>query len=75
MPSLRHSRYYGAQEVRLVRELRDLSTPPAHGACVVASSASAAVSPRIRMDVPLEVSVRRERAAPRGGVCIDGCWG
>lgn len=58
VPSLRHSRYYGAQEVRLAKALRDMATPPAHGARVVASSATAAVSPRIRIDVPLEARRR-----------------
>uniref|UniRef100_A0A7S0QVE5 Small ribosomal subunit protein mS29 n=1 Tax=Pyramimonas obovata TaxID=1411642 RepID=A0A7S0QVE5_9CHLO len=58
VPSLRHSRLYGAHELRLAKALRDMAVPPAHGARVVASSASTAVSPRVRVEVPVEARRR-----------------
>jgi hypothetical protein len=56
VPSLRHSRLYGAQELRLALALRDMSVAPKYGARVVAASQSIGASKKVGLQgVPLEV--------------------
>jgi len=59
VPSLRHSRLYGAQELRLTLALRDMSVAPKHGARVVATSQSIGASKKVGLQgVPLEARRR-----------------